>query len=303
MKRLLKDYLVLTLATFLYAFAWENFMICNDLSSGGLTGVCTLIQIATGGAIPVDMSYLVFNSILLIGGFLILGKGFGFKTIYCIALATVLFRVLPMWEAAQCVPGNFLYIPEKFLIPVVAGLCEAVAIGLIFIYGGSTGGSDILALIVNKFWPVSTGRFFMATDVFIVASILLIPGKTFSDVIYGYLMMVTFSLTLDFVLEGRKSTVQMLVFSKHYDKIADYIINELDRGVTAMNGVGWFTKQERKVLLIVMRRREQHEVSKAIHEIDPRAFVSISPAHSVFGEGFEEMKTGFPIKKNKTNNA
>ena len=164
-----------------------------------------------------------------------------------------------------------------------------------------------MALIVNKFWPVSPGKVFFFVDLFIIASILLVPGKNFQDMIYGYIAMVTFSVGIDYMLLGSKSTVQILVFSQQYQKIADYIIKDMDRGVTALNAIGWYTKEEKKVLLILVRKSQLPMLTKAIKSIDRKAFVSVSPASGVYGEGFEEIKTGLNRKRktieNETDNS
>ena len=293
----LYDYLVISLGTLLFTMSWSCFLIPNGITSGGLTGACTILQFATGGLIPLSISYIVSNAILLLLAFLIIGRIVGIRTIYCIALSTVLFRFLPDLDWLQATEGHFFYVEERILIPIIGGLLEAVGVGMILTHDSSTGGTDILALIVNKFWPVSMGRVYLVVDLFIIASILLIPGKTFTDMIYGYIMMITFSVMVDFVLLGRKSTVQLLVFSEKYEAIADYIIHVLNRGVTALKAEGWYTRTDKKVLLILVRKSQLHDITHAIKEIDSKAFVSVSPASSVYGEGFDEMKTGLKLKK------
>ena len=176
---------------------------------------------------------------------------------------------------------------------------ESLGIGLIIQRGGSTGGTDIAVLIVNKFWPVSPGKVYLYSDLVIIASVLLVPGKGFEDMIFGYIAMITFSFMLDFVLLGNKTTFQVLVFSEKYEEIADFIINKLDRGVTALRAVGWYTRKDRNVLLILVRKPQIRELTKAIKEIDGKAFVSVSPATGVYGEGFDEIKTGIAKKLTK----
>jgi len=291
------DYALVTLGCVIFCMAWTSFMIPNNIASGGLAGMSAIIQFATFGAIPVSASYIVLNIFLLLLGFLVLGNGFGFKTIYAIILSSVLFKVMPEIDILLSLPGHPLYISEKILIPVIAGLVEAVGIFIIFTRGGSTGGTDVIALILNKFYPVSPGKVYMVLDLFIIASVLLVPGKTFQDMIYGYLAMITFSVMLDFFLLGSKSTMQVMVFSKHFDKIADYIMNDLKRGVTALNSVGWYTKNDTKVLLILVRKPQLQELTKAIKKLDSKAFVSVSAVSSVYGQGFDEIKTGIERKK------
>ena len=284
----------MSLGCVIFCLAWDGFMIPNGIASGGVMGLCTIFQFATG--VPVPYTYILLNAILLGVGFWVLGNGFGFKTIYCIALTTVLFQFAPDIDIIKSIPGNPLYISDKILIPVIGGLLEAIGILMIFRRGGSTGGTDIVALIFNKYWPISPGKVFMIVDFFIIASILLVPGKTLQDMVYGYIAMIAFSLFLDFLMLGEKATAQVLVFSKKYEEIADEISLKLNRGVTALKAVGWYSKADSKVLLIIVKRTQLQPLTKAIKNIDPKAFVSVSSASGVYGEGFEEMKTG--IDKN-----
>lgn len=288
------DYTLVTVGTILYCMGWTSFLIPNGIASGGGTGLCTIIYFATG--IPVSYSFFVLNALLLIAGFLALGKGFGFKTIYVILLSTVLFKILPEYE---CLVAHF---NERLVVAVVGGIVEAVGIGIVLLRGGSSGGTDIAAMIVNKYWPVSPGKVYLYSDLFIIASVLLIPGKTIEDMIYGYATMITFSFMIDELLLGRKSSVQILVFSTRYEDVADFIINEMDRGVTALYSRGWYSKEDSKVLLIVARKTQLHQIVSAIKRIDNKAFVSVSTATSVYGEGFEEMKTGIKIKPKSQKN-
>ena len=294
---LIWDYVLMTFGCVIFCMSWESFLIPNQIASGGLTGICTVIQYATG--FPVSVSYVLLNVILLAIGFLIIGNGFGLKTIYCIALTTVLFAVLPKFDFLKSVEGNPLYISDKVLIPIIGGLIEAIGISFIFKRGGSTGGTDVVALIFGKFWPVSPGKVYMCLDVFIIASILLVPGTSVQDMVYGYIAMLSFTLFLDFLLLGSKATVQVLVFSKKFKEIADEITINLNRGVTALEAVGWYTQKTSKVLIIMVRKTQLSTITKAIKKIDPNAFVSVSSASAVYGEGFEEMKTGIELKKKK----
>lgn len=290
------DYVWMTIGCAIFCVAWEAFLISNHIASGGLTGICTVINFCTG--IPVSWSYILLNVVLLGIGFLILGKGFGFKTIYCIALTTVLFDILPNTPFIQHLAENpLLGNDDKVLYPIIGGLLEAVGISFIFKRGGSTGGTDVVALILNKFWPVSPGKVYMSLDLFIIASVLLAPGMGIKDMVYGYIAMLSFTLFLDFLLLGSKATVQVLVFSKKYKEIADEMTGNLRRGVTALNAVGWYSQQESKVLLIMVRKTQLTMITRAIKEIDPGAFVSVSSASAVYGQGFDEMRTGLDRKK------
>lgn len=272
-------------------------MIPNEMSSGGLMGLCTVIQYATNGFLSASVLYLVSNVVLLLFAFAMMGSSFGFKTIYCIVMSTLMMRMVSGIGCLHAVEGSFLYMPERILVPIIAGLLEGVALGTIFRQDGSTGGMDIVALFVNRYWPISTGRFFLIADTIIITSIVFLPGMTFGHMMYGYIMMVCSTFMLDFITLGAQQSVQLLVFSEKYDLIADHIINELDRGVTVLKAQGWYTKLEKDVLLIVLRKKQLSGVTRLIKKVDPKAFVSVSQASSVYGEGFEEIKTG--LKDNK----
>ena len=285
------DYLLMTVGSLIFCMAWTSFLIPNGLASGGLTGLCTIIQYGTG--IPVGLTYPVINVVLLILGFLSLGKAFGFKTIYVIALTSLLFDLLPKFPQLE------VLMDEKFLVALVGATLESIGIGLVLLRGGSTGGTDIIAMMINKYWPVSPGRVYLYTDLFIISCLLFVPDKGLVDLIYAFVVMLGFSFGVDFVLLGNKSSVQILVFSSKYQEIADHMINEVHRGVTALQSVGWYSQKESKVLLIIARKYQMNEVVNEIKRIDKQAFISVSTAMSVFGEGFEEVKTGLSMKKLK----
>lgn len=294
-----KDYLILTVASFLFAFAWEGFMIPNGMSAGGMMGLCTIIQYATGGFIQAQYSYIVINAVLIIVAVLAMGIGFGFKTIYCIVVSSLAMGLVGSLDFLHSAPGEFLFIQERVLIPVFAGAIEAIGIGLILRYGGSTGGTDIISLMVNKYWPISLSMIYLVTDVIICSLLLFLPEKNFSDMCYGLEELVVFSLMIDIVVGGKRSSYQLLVFSEHYKEIADHIITNMDRGVTILKAHGWYTKKDKDVLLILINQKELPSLTRVIKEVDPRAFMSISPTNNVYGEGFEEIKTGVSLKKKK----
>ena len=213
--RLIWEYLVLTIAAFIFAFAWEGFMIPNGMSAGGMMGLCTVVQYATGGAIPASTSYIVVNAALI---------GFGFKTIYCIAISSLAMSLISSTPALHSIQGQFFYVRESLVIPVLAGVLEATGLGLIIRYGGSTGGTDIVALMINKYWPISLSTVFLISDFVIIFLILFIPEKTFADMIYGLIEIVVFTMFIDTIVGGRRSSYQLLVFSDKYEEIADHII-------------------------------------------------------------------------------
>ena len=284
------DYFLMTVGSVIFCMAWTSFVIPNGVASGGLTGLCTIIQYGTG--IPIGWTYPVLNVVLLLLGFLALGKGFGIKTVYVIALTSLLFDILPQFPQLEVI------MDEKLLVALVGGLMESVGIGLVLQRGGSTGGTDIIAMMINKYWPVSPGKVYLYTDIFIISSVLLVPDKGLVDMIYAYVMMLGFSFGVDYVLLGNKSSIQILIFSSKYQEIADHMINNVQRGVTALESVGWYSQMESKVLIVIARKNQMNEIVNEVKSIDKKAFISVSTAMSVYGEGFEEVKTGLKLKKN-----
>lgn len=293
------DYVVITLGTLLFVMAWTSFLLPNNMIDGGMTGASALLSMVTG--VSVDIWYFGINVALLILAWFILGRGFGIKTVYSILLSTLLFRVLgsESFVFLQSVEGQPLYVGDGILVPIIGGLLEAVGLSLILIRGGSTGGTDILALIVNKFWPITIGRFYVMADFVIITLLIFVPGHCFTDVVYGYITMGVCAYVLDLIMLGKESAVQVLIFSNHLELIGDYITRIMGRGVTALKAIGWFTQEDRQVLMVMLRKTELSDLVKAVKEIDPKAFVTIVPANNVYGEGFDEMKTGISRRKKK----
>ena len=285
--RILKEYILISLGAFLYCWSWTSFLIPNGISGGGVTGMATVIQYATDGLVPVSFSYLLINAALLIIGTIVLGKGFGVKTIYSIILSSILLKVLP-----DLIPWSS-NIDESFINALLGGAIGGVGIYMIFMQGGSTGGTDIIALVIGKYREVSPGTVFMWCDLIIIGSIAFLPEKGLQDVVYGYIQMVSFTYTLDMLLTGNKQSVQILIFSSKYEEIANTLVHQRDKGVTALNATGWYSQS------VVVRKYCLSEVMKTIKDIDEKAFTSVTQVQSVYGQGFDQIKAGGKIKWNK----
>ena len=285
--KLLKTYLILTVGVFMYAFSWIAFIIPKGISGGGVTGISSLIYYATDEFIPISVTYLVINVVLLIGGTMILGKGFGFKTVYCILCGSLMFEIMPL------IPGitELSDIPDKFINAIIGGALSAFGIAVVFMQGGSTGGTDIIAIVLSKYRDSSPGKIFMYCDLIIIGSIILLPGKGLQDIVYGYIVMVSFTYLLDQLLTGAKQSVQVIIFSSKYKEIGDMLVKEMDRGVTALDSVGWYSQQEGKVLIVVARKQQLPQITASIKELDSKAFISVSSVMGVYGEGFDKVKS------------
>ncbi len=291
------DYLVITVGVVLFVMAWQSFLLPNNMIDGGLTGASALLGMVTG--VSVDVWYFGINVLLLILAWFILGKSFGVRTVYAIVLSSLLFRILGD-ESMRClwsVEGEILYVGDGILVPIIGGLLEAVGLALIIMRGGSTGGTDILALIVNKFWPITIGRFYLFADFVVITLLIFVPGHNFTNVVYGYITMGVCAYVLDLIMLGKDSTIQVLIFSNEFARIGNYINKDMERGVTALKAIGWYTQTDRQVLMVMLRKTELPILVKAVKDIDPKAFVTVVPANNVFGEGFDQMKTGLSKKK------
>lgn len=286
----LKSYGIITFGVFLYCFSWCAFIIPKGISGGGVTGVASLVYYATG--FPISYTYFVVNIALIILGTIVLGKGFGAKTIYGILCATIMLKILPEIEWVNTLSD----IDDNFLNALIGGTISAFGIAAIFQQGGSTGGTDIIALIVAKYREISPGKVFMYCDLIIIGCIYFLPERTLADVIYGYVQMVSFSYMVDVLLVGEKQSVQILIFTKKYEEMANMISRDLNRGVTALNSIGWYSQKESKVLVVIARKQQLPEISSAIMELDNQAFISVCSAMSVYGNGFDSVKY---TKKNK----
>ena len=302
----IKEYLFVALGILLYVLGWTIFLVPNNLIGGGVTGIAAIIQYATG--IKAGYTYAVVNILLLILALCTLGRNFGAKTIFAIIIASVGLNVFQ-----DIIPHEFCQIMAvdngKLMSVIMGGIMVGVGIGLTMSNGGSTGGTDIIALVVNKYRNVSPGRMILWTDVIIICSSMLVPSYTpdggvlpltdkITTVVYGLLLIAVMTTVLDMYLSGAKQSVQLFILSKKYDVIADAITRDLHRGVTVLNGRGWYTKAETSVLMVLTRKSDLNLLLRYVKNIDPDAFLSVSYVTGVYGKGFEAIKSG--LKKPKS---
>lgn len=292
----LRSYIIITFGLLIYVFGWVSFILPNHLVGGGVSGVGALLFYATG--IHVSVSYFMINLILIFLGFRYIGRQFGLKTLFGIIVASLFFEYVPGW-----VPQSLIQQVQSehnlMLWAVVGGVFEGVGIGITFMQGGNTGGTDIIALIINRYKHINPGRVLLYCDIFIIAAALLLPDRDFLTLVYGYLMVAVSTAAIDLLVQGAKQSFQILVFSTKYDQIADHVCHTMGRGVTVLKAQGWYTKMEKDVLLILVRKYEINAIYRIVKQIDPKAFISTASITGVFGEGFDPIKDGHiePHKK------
>ena len=312
-----KEWLLVTLGILIYVTGWSLFLIPNNLVGGGVSGISSMIQYATNGAIQMGYTYFVLNAVLIIAAVVILGMGFGAKTLYAIVLASVALRFLPGLIPAEIIKHLSLD-NGKLLSVLMGGLMAGIGIGMSISNGGSTGGTDIIALIYTKYHNVSPGKVILFLDFVIILSSLVVPsfvpdidpetGKAMVDangaalthlmpfydkvttVLYGLILVTVNSYVLDMYISGSQQSVQLFILSQHYDKIADSITHDLHRGVTVLDGKGWYTKQDMRVLMVITRKTDLNLLLRYIKQIDPQAFLSVSSVNGVYGKGFDTIK-------------
>ena len=312
-----KEWALVTLGILIYVTGWALFLMPNNLVGGGVSGISSMIQYATGGAIQMGYSYFVLNAILIILAMVVIGMGFGAKTIYAIILASVGLRFLPDLIPIEIIQTLALQ-NGKLMSTLCGGVMAGIGIGMSISNGGSTGGTDIIALIWTKYRNVSPGKVILYIDFVIILSSLLIPsivpdldpatGKQLigpdgqplthlmpfaekvTTVIYGLILVTVNGRVIDSYLSGSQQSVQLFILSKHYAEIADSITHDLHRGVTVLDGKGWYTKEAAEVLMVITRKTDVNLFLRQIKAIDPNAFLSVSSVNGVYGRGFEAIK-------------
>lgn len=275
-----KQYAIITLGLLIMAFGWTAFLIPNDLLGGGVSGIATLIFWSTG--LSTGITIFAVNIVLVLVSLRVLGFGFGVKTVYSIVVLSVFFSVLQMYFTEPLVA-------DKFLSAIVGGILGGASVGIIFTQGGSTGGTDIVAMMVNKYRNISPGKIILFIDVFIISSSYIIL-QSIETLVYGFVVMGVASYTIDLVLTGNKQSVQLFVFSSKAKEIADRIGNESGRGVTFIKGTGWYSKSEHDIIMVIVRKMESPQIFRIVRDEDPDAFVSLNTVMGVYGKGFDLIR-------------
>jgi uncharacterized membrane-anchored protein YitT (DUF2179 family) len=284
--KLIKSYVVISIGIFIYAFAWKAFLIPNEITGGGVAGIATVLYFVSGETISTGITILLINAILLVIAFYTLGKSFGAKTIYGVIFMSLMFSFL---KSPDFISSQFND-SDKLICAIIGGILSGVGVVLTFMQGGSTGGTDIVAMILNKYRNTTPGKVYLYCDVVIIGLSYFI-NHDIRTIIYGYVMMGIFSYSVDLLLSGNKQSVQILIFSRKYKDIADSVVLLKKRGVTALDATGWYTQEATKVLIVLVRKQELNDVYRIIKSIDPDALISVAHVMGVFGKGFDIIKT------------
>ena len=287
-----KDLVLITIGVAIYAFAWTGIINPANGMGGGATGfarlVCELTGGVDGGGVPIGVTFFIFNAVFLTICVLLLGAKFGIKTIYAIFMTSVL---MTLFEGVLPREGIFPELAEDPLLSsVLGGIVMGIGVASCLLMGGSTGGSDLIAMIVTRYFNLSYSQVVVFVDVFIIGASYFVFGGNIMITIYGFLTTAVFGYASNLVLSGDKQSLQIFVFSKDYDKIADVVSNTLERGVTLLNGTGYYSKQDVKIVMIVCRKNELGMMMRAIKGVDPKAFISVANVMGVYGEGFDKYK-------------
>lgn len=296
---LIKEYFLITLGLTMYALGWAMFLTPNGMIGGGVTGFAAILQYATNGLIPISVTYFVLNILLLLIGTKILGTGFGAKTIYAIIMTSIMLGV-----TQEFIPVDFVAEfsqDSKIVCTVLGGIMAGVGIGLSMSQGGSTGGTDIIALIWCKYKPASPGRVILVIDIIIILSSLLLPSyghdgvllpypEKVAIVVYGLMQVTVCGYAIDLYISGSKQSVQVFIFTKKVDEMADAIAFDMKRGVTVLPAKGWYSKEDKQVIMVVTRKTDLNLLLRYVKSIDPEAFLSVSSVMGVYGQGFDTIK-------------
>jgi len=276
----IKTYVYITVGLFIFSFGWTAFIIPSQILGGGFAGLGTLIYFATG--FPVGYSTLIGNTILILISLKILGAKFGINTIYGIFISSVFFIVLQRVITAP-------FVNDQFMAALIGGGLSGVGVGIAFSHGGNSGGTDIIALIINKYRNISPGRIFVYFDVVIIASTYIV-FQSIEKIVYGYVVMAVSSYAVDLWLNGSRQSYQIMIYSNLSQIISERISREVKRGVTCLKGYGWYTKKDIEVVMVIARKYDKERILHIVNETDKKAFISVAKVMGVFGRNFEEIK-------------
>ncbi len=287
LRNMVHDLSFMSVGIIMYAIGFTLFQLPYHITPGATTGLAAIFFYLWG--IPVTVTYFCINIVLLIVALRILGFKFMANTIYGILFMTFVLWAIPAWFGdEQGLLPQVLGENDMFMACIIGAIIEGIGLGFVFLGNGSTGGTDIVGAVVNHYRDMSIGQGIMIADLLIISSSFLVFHEV-RLLIYGYCTLFIEISVLDFVMNRMRQSVQFFIFSEKYDEIAAEIA-KTGRGVTVLDGEGWYTKQQHKVLVVLARRRESPFIFRVIRTLDPKAFVAQSKVVGVFGNGFDKMK-------------
>lgn len=285
-----KEYFLMTLGMCIYAFGWIGCILPAHCAGGGASGLSLLVYYLTGGAISIGMMVLIINAVLLLIAGFIVGWKFGIKTIFCVFVLSLSMSAM---QAIFTLPDGTIMdvfrLDNRLLSSILGGIFSGIGVALCFMQGGSTGGTDIVAMIINKYRTVAYGKIVRMSDSFIIASALLTPQVGIDGVIYGFVMVAVFSYTVDMIMAGNQQSSQIFIICKDYVAMADAMNSVAHRGATVIDAVGWYSKNKVNIVMVVCRKREMHSLMKVVKSVDPDAFITAGSVMGVYGEGFDAL--------------
>ena len=276
----IRTFTIITVGLFIHALGWTAFLIPSEIVSGGVGGISAMTFYSLD--IPAGYTYLAINSVLIVIAIKMLGASFGIKTIFSVITMSLFLTLQQKFITAPI-------ITDTFMASVLGALLAGTGIGIVLSQGGSTGGTDIIAMIVNKYRNTSPGKVILYCDIVIIGSSYFL-FESMEKLVYGFVTMGIVAYTIDLVLNGTKQSIQLMIFSKNHSAIAEKISSEIDRGLTILNGEGWYSKNPMKVIVTIVRRNEAPKVLKIVKSVDPDAFISQGQVMGVYGEGFDEIR-------------
>lgn len=300
----------MTVGMFCYAFGWLACVLPAGGMGGGAAGLATIINAIIPGVTIGTYAFIINVILLLLGGFIV-GWKFGIKTIFCIVVMSLMMNLVEMYIPRDTMPNIMAEVDAGNLLLVVMGAASCgLGIAVAFMQGGSTGGTDIVAMIINKFRRVSYGRVLFMTDCGILIASLFISSTTyeydvvnglreiaveplspfaFAKIVYGFIMIAVIGYTVDLVQSGNQQSNQIMIVCKDYQKMADMILTKAHRGATIIDAQGWYSKNESKIVMVVCRKRDTSHLLKLIKEEDPKAFLTVGSVMGVYGQGFDAL--------------
>ena len=281
LKESLNSYFIITLGLLIGSLAWTGFIIPSGIVGSGVTGIGTIIYYLTG--FKVGYSVFIINSVLLLTSLRVLGFSFGIKTIYGICVISFF-----LWLFQSLITEPL--VSDRFMCSIIGGIMAGAGAGIILSRGGSTGGTDILAMMINKYKNYSIGQLLLTIDVIIITSSYFLENSI-EQVVYGFVTMGVSAYCVDMIIEGSKQSVQLIIFTRKPEEIRKEVINTLDQGLTILNGKGGYSEEDVTVLMLLAKKKESQAILRMIKFVDPDAFISMGSVMGVYGQGFDKIKS------------